>query len=362
MDNFIEERSVVRRRVFLIAVGVGGFFVFLSAVPGVPSAFGIGGPVLALIGYIYVSHDSEMSTQEVSQFADSVYYLGFVYTLLALCAVLLDFDSSDVSNSIVARFALALLTTLIGLVARVYLVNFRASFDEALSAAEHDLFIAVQKFRSLLETNLSSMDVLGKQISTVLAESIDSQSEVTKRSSETNHQIVRESLDAHQQSIVDLKRRMNAVSIPPDLVTQKLAPTLDSLEETIRGMNVSISGLVAEQEGTLKKISSNSARVTRHSKSLDEVESQMGELTGRLVSASAAIDGLQTSVESLGTTLESYLGQFELMQNGMDAQTETMSQYKTNLEKNVLEGQRAISHVHDQLVSTVDEIRNSLKD
>ena len=68
----------------------------------------------------------------IEQFADSIYYLGFLLTLVALIVSLV-FLSEQKDNSLVgvgSRFGVALATTVLGLFLRILLTNFRESISD----------------------------------------------------------------------------------------------------------------------------------------------------------------------------------------------------------------------------------------
>ena len=82
-----------KRSLFLTAVLIGAISVALSVLlPISPNFFGVFIPTAVLFGYIYLGFSSEASNAENTQYADSIYYLGFIFTLFALCATLWDFE------------------------------------------------------------------------------------------------------------------------------------------------------------------------------------------------------------------------------------------------------------------------------
>ncbi|MCI0654156.1 MAG: hypothetical protein L0Y38_09150 [Methylococcaceae bacterium] len=83
-------------------------------------------PLLLMIGYLAIGIRYAGSGEQVEQFADSIYYLGYLFNLVALTASLLAFRTSEIEfNLLIVNFALALVTTIFGLSARIVIVNFR---------------------------------------------------------------------------------------------------------------------------------------------------------------------------------------------------------------------------------------------
>lgn len=72
--------------------------------------------------YIYFIYHNENESISKEQKADSCYYLGFILTLVAMINTLIVLDVDDMQsrfNSVVRDFGLALITTIVGLVARI---------------------------------------------------------------------------------------------------------------------------------------------------------------------------------------------------------------------------------------------------
>ena len=72
--------------------------------------------------YIYFIYNNENESISKEQKADSCYYLGFILTLIAMINTLIELDVDNIENifnSVVRDFGLALVTTIVGLVARI---------------------------------------------------------------------------------------------------------------------------------------------------------------------------------------------------------------------------------------------------
>ena len=79
--------------------------------------------------FVRVEHQSEQLTD---LFADSLYYLGFLFTIVSLVSALLVFGNQDQlsSDDVLWQFGLALVTTALGLGSRTYFGHFAARSDD----------------------------------------------------------------------------------------------------------------------------------------------------------------------------------------------------------------------------------------
>ncbi len=85
------------------------------------------------------------------KFADSCYYLGFIFTITSIIFSLFDLPNIGTKmQDIAVRFGAAMVSTVAGLVVRVYLVSFKKDVADAIKDAEDAVIDASQKFREQL--------------------------------------------------------------------------------------------------------------------------------------------------------------------------------------------------------------------
>lgn len=129
------------------------------------AALMVGLPLLVMGAYLGIGARHIRSTGLTEQFADSVYYLGFLFTLVALMVSLMAFRTEQVEfQQLVANFALALVTTIFGLAARIVLVNFEPSAEG--SDPEQDILdLQITKLtRSVTRIN-RELEAVGREMS-----------------------------------------------------------------------------------------------------------------------------------------------------------------------------------------------------
>src|SRR6185369_1632964 len=112
---------------------------------------GLAVPIAIMVTYIvlgYYRHDTDVSDEK---FADSCYYLGFIFTISAIIFSLFDLPNIGTKiQEIAVRFGAAMVSTVLGLAVRVALVSFKPDTNDALQAAEDAVVSASQKFREHL--------------------------------------------------------------------------------------------------------------------------------------------------------------------------------------------------------------------
>ena len=92
--------------------------------------FNVASMIAIMAFYIYFIYNNENESISKEQKADSCYYLGFILTLIAMINTLITLDVDNIAsifNSVVRDFGLALVTTIVGLVARIIWLQLESS-------------------------------------------------------------------------------------------------------------------------------------------------------------------------------------------------------------------------------------------
>lgn len=130
-------------------------------------------PVILILGYLWVGWTTSSDVARSESFADSVYFLGFLFTLIALVLSLVSYGSGDGSAmGLEARFATALVTTIVGLVIRIMLVNLGPNAEEDLEKSRRAFQRSSQALRVNLEELTTLTVVMSKEYETVVGKSI----------------------------------------------------------------------------------------------------------------------------------------------------------------------------------------------
>lgn len=111
-------------------------------------------PLLIMSAYVWGGmrwrNKDELSDEK---FADSCYYLGFIFTISSIIVSLFDLpglQGGGKLEDIAVRFGAAMVSTVFGLIVRVYLVSFRKDINDITRAIEDDLIDAELAFRTHL--------------------------------------------------------------------------------------------------------------------------------------------------------------------------------------------------------------------
>lgn len=127
-------------------------------------------PIGIMLYYAYTINKDISDTISIEQKADSVYYMGFIFTLVAMTSslVALAYDDELRFNAIVINFGLALATTILGLAIRIMWLQLSSqSLSDAESILKERILRRSQDLQDQTEKIVGSMTALSNQLNKV---------------------------------------------------------------------------------------------------------------------------------------------------------------------------------------------------
>ena len=110
---------------------------------------------------MYMVYGNQLATKYkyLPDFADSVYYLGFIFTLMSLLgATIFEKLSADPSKT-VSYFGMALSTTILGLIYRTYHSQFTDVNIDPIEKAKEELSLEVESFKMGIDQLIQQTEV-----------------------------------------------------------------------------------------------------------------------------------------------------------------------------------------------------------
>ena len=198
---------------FLLAFTVGSAVVVLSKSFGWPLFLVVSLPVVVMFAYWLASMVLPGLSVRKDQLGDNMYYLGFLLTLVSLTVTLVQYSTNSDNNYIISNFGVALVATLVGILARTLHSQMRKDvagverdLQEQLSQASYRLrgqIGAVSEDFAVLSRQITqitrqySQDIVSshKALSGGLVKVVDEQTGALKVSSETSSKRIEAAID-----------------------------------------------------------------------------------------------------------------------------------------------------------------------
>ena len=227
------------------------------------------------------------------QMGDSFYYLGFLFTLTALVFSLFSLGTDGIDN-LLKKFGVAITTTLIGLIGRIIMSQFRESLDEIKEKAESQITTAARKLNVQLE---SSINILREQ-SIIIAKSTDKtlqdSSLSLRRFMEENNKILQDStnqsknvIDEFNKNAQEISKNLSKINIPTNKF-QKFEESVDGFVTTLNSLEQGVKNSLAESE--IKKIAEQFKSLS------SSISSQSKMLNDELVDSKEALESLSKNL------------------------------------------------------------------
>ncbi len=240
--------------------------------------------------YVY----SNRKKPNVNTIADSAYFLGFLFTITSISLALYSLtpnenDLTKQFNRIIQIFGFALITTIIGLLIKVCVVNLKPDLDdlsenimenlhESVSLFDDELVNAIERFQEIdqqlsdrytdftnkvirmekdtLEKTSGHLDHIitnsGQELEKFINESGQSLTTSIEESSKTLTAIL-------TKVVKDIEEGGKALDVPSDLFTDKLSEPLSNMKNQINEFNNELSEVIKSQ----RAIASNTEKVSK---------------------------------------------------------------------------------------------------
>jgi len=216
-------------------------------------------PLGFMVLYAGFGYARSVDSPFLEQFADSVYYLGFLLTLVAL-VVSLYFYQEDTLDSglLVANFSLALLTTIFGLAVRIFINNFQI---EVRGAERHIMSGVEQAANELVKkAKLISMqlDVSHQETQSAIRASVEHAAEgmhqtaltvdkYAKSSAESLHKNMLAMNKTAENALITFEANLLNIKLPDEIFAEQFNPPLDRLTQRLNESQILLKELNVQQ-------------------------------------------------------------------------------------------------------------------
>jgi hypothetical protein len=322
----VKTASRVDHSLFLLTVilGAAAIISLKSGMVHIPfvDVLGILVPVVAMVLYACAVTLIPRTRIRLDQAGDNLYYLGFTYTLCSLAITLYRFHATEGgADYIVSNFGIALATTIVGVVSRVWLHQMRDDPLELEQEARFELTEAVGRLRAEIELAIREFNYFNRTLQQSAQEAIEAQSTIalealdksTKQYAEVANRAVgylescftafskqAGELNANTADVVAaltaLSNRIGAIETPSDLLSAKLAPIFqqiaDAAEQTAgrvsseRQRNQNVAKLAARLESITGTIDGVLDKVADREQRISTATQQIATITGNTVELS----------------------------------------------------------------------------
>ncbi len=336
------------RQLFFIFILIGFVIITGPSLFNFSNLYGIPAS-LAVCLYALMAYKRKSNFMEQEVVADAIYYLGFLYTFIALLIGFLSSIGNVAAINIIELIGIALMTTVVGLAIRIYLVHFqridtneeediRQSVVQSMGLLNREINDSIQQIKNLREksvTNLTgTIDDINNSINSSLEdfqngleEQLSDVRNVVKEQMNTNltdqmdniNHISSESVTHLTNVSRDLASRINDIDIPQDLVTSRINDALENfrnesyllsneVQEVTRLINIEKENII-EANNQLESLVSNMGTIELDFSSLNDASNNVGDLNISLASLNETLNNLDQAFDSHSSEFTKNIGE-----------------------------------------------------
>lgn len=335
------ERQAIRK-LFVFAVFLGALGVIAGTLVG-SSFVAIGIPLFVMALYIFYTQRADVDIPAVIV-GDSYYYLGFVFTLVALTSSLFVLQESNVTISkVIGTFGAAMLTTIVGLVSRLVTTTFSVESAQRRQELDRQIERELDKFLEQLRTMTGSVSGDFLSMSMEIKSAIENSKEALSSASAEISKETKSISKKLEKSTDKLVEKINEIQVDPDIVESKVIDSLKKFDDGITSLQLSYKQSVSSV------LSANSKLIEQYeqleSKLVDNQSEFMKSLSNN---AEKQLQNNQNAIRDIALAVKS---NGDIFKKSLIDSNESISNQITIYEKNVNQTNKITETINDNVRS-----------
>lgn len=302
----LADRGLIDRFGFLIFAFGGAALIVIGKALGAPALLVAIAAAAAIVGYAVLIQRTGTGRLRSDQAGDNCYYLGLIYTLASLAYAIFTFDPADTATTIVQGFGVALATTIIGLVLRVYFNQSRPDLAESEATARLELAAASGKLKAELSRSIVSMNDFSRQTRQSLEELRDEVIASLLTTKEGAERAVQEMSQQASQAMSENSEAAVAGTRKLSTATTKVVSGMESNVAALAGMETAqqqISESLRALESAALRSQSILENLVAQSNSIGDLQNGAADTVRDLAGAASLLNqhvsGLNASTDRL---------------------------------------------------------------
>ena len=340
----------------IVAIGAGTFFnnLFIN----------LAIPIVIMIYYTYTVYYEDEGALSIEQKADSVYYMGFIYTLVAMTASLVALANNDQLdfNSVVINFGLALTTTIIGLVVRIMWLQLDSqSLDDAESILKDRIIKQTRKLSEETENIITNMTALSSQLhdaSNQLTTNFDSLSESFDLSTAVNSNLTSMTVSAENINTTFTNTAATLNNLNPQM--EQLSQRVREAAQTPADVREELSQLEGTSLTIMQELSTISSTMTDLRLNLTRLFEGIG---GEMNELNVTVGQTQTTFANnnnmLIENISNMNNSIEQLQETISSNNASFSDVMDSMLASMMESAEAIKNRSEQLQEAINQAANA---
>ena len=288
--------------------------------------------VLAVLLVAYGGYGFSLPKKNTIQFADSFYYMGFLWAIFALISAFVLWPAPRLTaEAVLTTFGYALVATFCGMLFRLVIIHFQDTHPDRLvhaqEAIDHSMAALVQQINEATMEITSFRDRAASDLGGTLHDLVRSLADVREKIAEQHRTMAHAMSQGLESSLREILERLTAIQIPQEMLTAEVTKLVAALGQQGQGFEqaahrLEMSLMHAAQTATTfgeSLCGSEAAKqvgvaINDLSHKIKDRTQQFVEMTAALEKSRSELDGQLTSLQSLRSsvsTVSAQLSAFE---------------------------------------------------
>ena len=271
--------------------------------------FNIAVPIGIMLYYSYTINKDTSDILSIEQKADSVYYMGFILTLVAMTASLIALANDDALrfNTIVINFGLALATTILGLAIRIMWLQLSSqSLADAESILKEKIVKRSQDLAEQTENVVGSMTALSNQLNKV-SEPLKNNFDKLAMTMDINDQIINKLRQLDQSAETAAQSLQLISTLAQNLAVSSVDLKRNVDEETIHSINNLKTSIIHTIPQVTELDSEISHSVNSIKESLDVLQENIRKTDEMIANSQRNLEKNDSIFQKLSSSIKSLL-------------------------------------------------------
>lgn len=391
----MDVNTLVRRvqTYFLAAIALKVTFAVASLELKEPFWLGFVLPLMVMCCYWFIGYRVREKWNvhlTLAKFADSIYYLGFLFTVVSIIICLIDINSiGDNLNGMAIRFGAAMVSTAIGMLARVIHTGFKVDTNDAVKSVEERAIQSAENLAMSFDAASQQLEVFRDQVMAASKEAVQSVQEqitaisqhstnamdtffsnATRQSNDAFERILKQANEAStdllttinglcEKSEQTLNRmeshaldfgkkaqdRLDQTLFPDDLFAQKLNPAIETLSGTTDSLNEGVSTLALDVKTAARMVGTAIRSLNTKTETIGQAVATVGSI----------VENQERLLELMKSQGNDVLDRVERIQKDyLDSLDDQREEF--------LEDMKANQQVFAKIVEKLEELRTVVRD
>jgi chaperonin cofactor prefoldin len=279
--------------------------------------------MVSLVGLLgaYAVYGMTLSKKNTLQFADSLYYMGFLWALFALIATFVVWPAPTLTaDAVLTTFGYALVTTFAGLLLRLLVIQFHDTLPDRLVYAQETIDRRVAALTQ--QINEAAMEITSfrnratSELGGSLHEFVRSLEDARERIAEQHRTMTTMMTDGFDSSLNDILGRLATIQIPQETLTAEVAKLIGALRKGGEDVEEAMQRLKADVMQAAKSATQfgeslyASQAAKQMAATVHELSTTIKERTHEFVNMTSALDSSRSELESQLRSLQALRSAF----------------------------------------------------